>query len=164
MKFVPRLALKLNIVFPSLHSRDRNASFPDLQTWRNSITEAMTKAASVLALVGVFISNKSECRYLKLKQLCVPVRSAPAPVKSYLSYLPNCCFLLDNRHPIKDIFLKHGFHPLQTDLFCCLKVNVMDSVSNFEEYWDNFLPNQFLQTQFLAFIWWYFQHEVTILL
>ena len=54
-------------------------------------------------------------------------------VKSYLSYLPNCCFLLDNRHPIKDIFLKHGFHPLQTDLFCCLKVNVMDSVSNFEE-------------------------------
>ena len=85
-------------------------------------------------------------------------------VKSYLSYLPNCCFLLDNRHPIKDIFLKHGFHPLQTDLFCCLKVRVMDSISNFEEYWDNFLPNQFLQTQFLAFIWWYFQHEVTILL
>ena len=59
----PRQAWKFNTVFPSLQWRLREDSLPDLQTWRNSITEASTKEASELASTGMFIFRESESAF-----------------------------------------------------------------------------------------------------
>ena len=61
---LPRLTCKFTMDFPSLHSRVREACLPDLQTWRNSFSEANTKASSVFSII--VLKSKSDFRHSKL--------------------------------------------------------------------------------------------------